>query len=80
MKYGKLEQEEFEKRCKKVFLTSETDHFYKICVDTNGNVDIEAAELDESIPCSFYFHYKPNMKTRPQALAYLLGKRDDFND
>jgi hypothetical protein len=37
-------------------------------------------EMDEDGNISSIFDYEPDMTERPEALAYLMGDRDDFND
>lgn len=82
MEYGKLEQSEFSKRCKEVFWTQDGEEFYDIRVKEDGAVCISMSEIgDKSEQFRIvYFDYEPNMSERPEALAYLLGERDDFND
>lgn len=80
MKYGKLPVEEFQKRCKQVFVTNRHDEFLEIKVNRRGTVIIEMREHDYDNLNAPIFHYKPNMSARPEALDYLLGLREDFND
>ena len=68
------------KRCDEVFDLQEGDIVYDIAVDSNGDVVVNMSEYDPDMQRDVIFDYKPNMSERPQALDYLLGKRDDFND
>ena len=82
MEYGKLEQKEFNKRCKEVFLAQDGDEFIDIRVENDGKVCINMNEIGDKLEqfrvvC---FDYEPDMSERPQALDYLLGNRNDFND
>lgn len=73
-----LNAKEIQKRCEKVFAAEEGDIFYNIIVE-DGRTEIPMDEIDEDgYPRSFIF--EPNMSERPEALAYLLGERNDFND
>jgi hypothetical protein len=67
------------KRCEEVFEMQEGDIVYSICLD-NGQLIIEMEEIDVDGNYSGIFDYLPNMTERPEALAYLMGNRDDFND
>lgn len=74
----KLTQEEFNKRCNEVFLSQEGDYYYSIEVKGDRviiNMEEETIDGDTVV-----FDYEPDMTERPEALAYLLGERDDFND
>ena len=75
---GKLKQEELQKRCEEVFEAREGDEYYNITVD-GDKVSIYMREIDENGD-NVNFVYEPNMTERPEALAYLLGQRNDFND
>ena len=79
---GTLDQEEFEKRCDEVFDTSLGEEYYGITVLADGTVQIHMGETGtkEEQFRWVYFDYEPDMTERPQALDYLMGKRDDFND
>lgn len=73
-----MTQKDFDKRCKEVFITQEGDEFYAI--NTNGSdVCIAMKETDPNGE-ELFFNYFPDMSDREQALDYLLGKRNDFND
>jgi len=73
-----LNGKEIQERCEKVFVAEEDDFFYDIIIE-DGRVKIPMGTIDEDgYPYSFVF--EPNMSERPEALAYLLGERNDFND
>ena len=74
-----MTQQEFQKRCEDVFVAQVGDEFYSIEIDKWNNVSIDMSEIDEK-GNRIALYYTPNMEERPQALDYLLGKRDDFND
>lgn len=82
MERGKLEQDEFEKRCDEVFDTQLGEEYYGIRIEDDGQVYIEMGETGTKAEQFrwVYFDYKPDMTDRPEALDYLMGKRDDFND
>lgn len=69
---------EFNKRCTEVFESRVGDYFYSIDVVDDKviiNMEEETGDGDTVI-----FNYEPDMRRRPQALDYLLGKRNNFND
>ena len=75
--------EEFNKRCKEVFVTFDNgEEFHYIKVDQDGTVHIHMAErmIDETGVYWRHFFIEPDMTYRPAALDYLLGKRDNFSD
>ena len=78
-----MTQQEFQKRCENVFDTQVGDEFYSIelfkASEDETRVIINMSEIDKNGE-RVYFNLQPYMETRPQALDYLLGKRDDFND
>jgi len=82
MEFGTLNQEEFEKRCDEVFDTKLGEEYYGIRIEDDGRVCIEMGETGtkEEQFAWVYFDYEPDMTERPEALDYLMGKRDDFND
>lgn len=82
MRYGKLSQEDFQKRCEEVFDTQDGEEYYGIRIEDDGQIYIEVGETGtkEEGFAWVYFDYKPDMTDRPEALAYLMGDRDDFND
>lgn len=75
----KCNYEELNKRASEVFDLQEGDIIYDVTVE-NDNVTIEMSEVDQDSGRDIIFDYKPNMTERPEALDYLLGNRDDFND
>lgn len=82
MKYGVLSEEEFQARCEEVLCLNDGDECYGIEVDDAGNVKIHMGEVgtkEEGFRW-IYFDYLPDMSERPEALEYLLGIRDSFND
>lgn len=82
MKYGKLNQEEFQKRCEEVFDTQEGEEYYDITVEDDGTVVIQCGETGtkEEGFAWVHFDYLPDMSERPEALSYLLGEKNSFND
>lgn len=74
----KLSILELNKRADEVFVLEEGDFIYDIMV-IDGEVKIEMEELD-NVGNRFHFIYEPDMSNRPEALDYLLGLRNDFND
>ena len=74
----KLNREEFNKRCNEVFESQEGDYYYSIEVIDNKVIINMEEETEKG--ATVIFDYEPDMTDRPQALAYLLGERDDFND
>lgn len=70
---------EINRRCSEVFDMQEDDFVWGIYLD-NGQLLIEMEEINEEGESSGIFNYEPNMEERPEALAYLMGERDDFND
>lgn len=74
----KLNQEELNERAHEVFVLEDTDVVYDLEV-VDGRVIIEMSEMDEDFD-ETVFNYEPDMTGRPEALDYLLGLRNDFND
>ncbi len=79
MESSNLYQGELNKRANEVFDLKIGDYIYDVVMEDDGSVVIPMCELGED---GDYvdFKYLPDMSERPQALDYLLGKRDDFND
>lgn len=79
MEFGKLTQEELNKRADEVFDLRIGDYIYDVIIDDDSQVVVPMRELDQD---GDYvdFKYRPDMTERPEALEYLMGKRDDFND
>jgi len=75
---GTLDAEELNKRAGEVFELQEDDYIYSVDV-VNDEVIVNMEEVDEK-GRTYIFDYKPDMSERPEALDYLLGLRNDFND
>ncbi len=70
---------EINRRCSEVFDMQEDDFVWGIYLD-DGQLLVEMEEINEEGESSGIFNYEPDMTERPEALAYLMGERDDFND
>jgi len=79
MEQSILDQEELNKRADEVFDLRIGDYIYDVIIDDDSQVVVPMRELDQD---GDYvdFKYRPDMTERPEALDYLMGKRDDFND
>lgn len=79
MRQSTLNQDELNRRADKVFDLKIGDYVYDVTIEDDGSTVIPMHELGDD---GDYvdFDYRPNMADRPQALAYLMGDRDDFND
>lgn len=76
MERSKLNYQEMNKRVNEVFDMNEGDNVYGIFKDKHGQIKVCIENtLEETI-----WDYLPDMTERPEALDYLMGKRDDFND
>ena len=73
-----LNTEELNKRCAEVFELQEDDYIWDVEV-IDGQVYVNMEEITEKGD-TVIFDYKPDMSKRPEALDYLLGLRDNFND
>ena len=80
MEMSNLNQEELNKRAGEVFDLKIGDYVYDVCVEDDGSVRIPMRELSDLDGDWVDFDYLPDMTERPEALEYLMGKRDDFND
>ena len=80
MEMSNLDQEELNKRAGEVFDLKIGDYVYDVCVEDDGSVRIPMRELSDLDGDWVDFNYLPDMTERPEALEYLMGKRDDFND
>ena len=80
MESSNLNQEELNKRAEEVFDLSIGDYVYDVFVEDDGSVRIPMRELSNLDGDYVDFDYKPDMTERPEALDYLMGKRDNFND
>ena len=83
MKKTNLSLDELNKRAEEVFELQDGDYIYDVEVN-DGKIDIDSVtvnmeEVDEKGRI-VNFDYKPDMTERPEALDYLLGLRNDFND
>jgi hypothetical protein len=67
-------------RCSEVFDMQEGDFVWGIFLTDDGQLLVEMEEITEDGDSSGIFNFEPNMEERPEALAYLMGERDDFND
>ena len=79
MKESILDRKELNKRAQEVFILDEGDYIWGGYVTTDKEVIVDMEEIDDEGD-TVKFDYEPDMSGRPQALDYLLGKRDDFND
>lgn len=79
MRQTVLNEEELNKRANEVFDLQEYDYVYNISVNDYGEMIVEIEELGHHGD-AFVFEWTTDMSERPQALEYLLGTRDDFND
>ena len=79
MEQSILDQEELNKRADEVFDLRIGDYVYDVIIEDDSQVVVPMRELDQD---GDYvdFKYRPDMTDRPEALDYLMGKRDDFND
>ena len=70
---------EINRRCSEVFDMQEDDFVWGVYLD-NDQLLVEMEEINEEGESSGIFNYEPDMTERPEALAYLMGERNDFND
>ena len=77
-----LDLETLNERAKEVFELREDDFVYDVEVSDDNVVTITIEETGTKIEGfrRVIFDYKPDMSERPEALEYLLGLRDNFND
>lgn len=80
MEMSNLNQEELNKRAEEVFDLAPADYIYDVIIEDDGTVKIPMRELSNLDGDYVDFDYLPDMSDRPEALDYLMGKRDDFND
>lgn len=78
MKKTNLSLDELNKRAGEVFELQEGDYIYSVEVE-DDEVIVNMEEVDEK-GWIVNFDYKPDMTDRPEALDYLLGLRNNFND
>lgn len=74
MKKTKLKFKAMNKRANEVFDLKNNETVWDIYIDDLGNVRVT---LDDG---ETEWDYIPDMSNRPQALAYLMGERNTFND
>ena len=67
---SRLSQEELTNRVNEVFCVNETVYSIRGVFENNPRVIVDYGENQETY----------EMKTRPEAMHYLLGLRDDFGD
>ena len=79
MESSNLNQEELNKRADEVFDLRIGDYIYDVIIEDDSQVVVQMRELSDD---GDYvdFKYLPDMTERPEALDYLMGKRDDFDD
>ena len=80
MEISKLEPIELNKRANEVFDLHPGDYIYSISVTDDGQTVVSMSEYAVEIEDHIDFKYLPDMSGRPEALNYLLGKRNDFHD
>ena len=80
MEISNLDQTELNRRADEVFDLNPGDFIYDAYIDDDGSFVLSMSEYVLEIEDHVNFKYLPDMKERPQALDYLMGKRDDFND
>ena len=71
--------DELNKRSSEVFELQQDDYIWGISIAKDGTVLVNMEEVTQDGD-TVIFDYKPDMTDRPEALDYLMGKRDDFND
>lgn len=71
--------DELNKRAGEVFDLQEDDYIWSVEIAKDGTVRVNMEEVTKDGD-TVIFDYLPDMKERPEALDYLMGKRDDFND
>ncbi len=79
MEQSILNQEELNKRADEVFDLRVGDYIYDVFIEDDGSTVIPMRELGDDGDY-VELRYRPDMTERPEALDYLMGKRDDFND
>jgi len=80
MEQSNLDQKELNKRADEVFDLRPGDFIYDVYVEDDGSVRVSMHEIDDDTGDYVDFDYLPDMTERPEALDYLMGKRDDFDD
>ena len=77
-KHTILDSAELNKRANEVFILERDEIIYDVIVE-GDNVKIPMSEVADDGE-RVEGNYLPDMSDRPEALDYLMGKRDDFND
>ena len=72
---NKIDFVELQKRADKVFCLDEGD----LVISVDGEKDSTRIRMYNEIS-GLEWDLLPDMTERPEALEYLMGKRDDFND
>ena len=72
---NKINFVELQKRADEVFCLDEGD----LVISVSGEKDSTRIRMYNEIS-GLEWDLLPDMKDRPEALEYLMGKRDDFND
>ena len=72
---NKINFAELQKRADEVFLLDEGD----LVISVDGEKDSTRIRMYNEIS-GLEWDLLPDMTERPEALEYLMGKRDDFND
>ena len=82
MKHTTLTEKELNKRAAEVFELQEGDYIYDVIVNDDGKVLVNMEEVGTKQEGfrTVNFDYEPDMSERPEALDYLLGLRNNFND
>ena len=73
----RLSLEEIEKRVCNIFEFKDYERPLNVFLYTNGNVEIPYDDVHDGIMDVFFV---VDMEDKPNALAYILGERNDFND
>lgn len=75
-----LDHKEFDKRCHEVFISERGEEYFGIELIENESSGRQRVSITMTEEDGIIFCYEPNMEERPQALAYIMGERNDFND
>ena len=75
-----MDTNELNRRCDQVFNMNDSDFVWGVYLTSDGQLLVEMEEINEEGESSGIFNYEPDMTERPEALAYLMGERNDFND
>lgn len=80
MERTKLNHEELNKRANEVFCLDRGEVCWGMGIDDEGPFVVMTEYDPETKSDTHPFTYLPDMSERPEALDYLMGKRDNFND